>query len=77
VALTHLDPTRALRVVIDVAGAKFTRARGETLKASRVDSVNSFAAPRTVVPSPVSAQGGAGKLTLELPPASVTVVMLE
>jgi alpha-N-arabinofuranosidase len=77
VALTHLDPTHAIRIVIDVAGARFTRARGETLRAPRVDSVNTFDAPRTVVPTPVSAQSGAGKFTLELPPASVTVVTLE
>ena len=76
-ALTHLDPTRATSVTIDVAGAKFTRARGETLAAPRIDSVNTFDAPRAVTPVAVSARGSAGKLTLELAPASVTVVALE
>jgi alpha-N-arabinofuranosidase len=76
-ALAHLDPDRSTQVAIDVAGTKISRARGETLSAPRVDSVNTFDAPRAVVPKPVSAQGKGGKLVLELAPASVTVVALE
>jgi alpha-N-arabinofuranosidase len=77
VALVHLDPSHASKVAVEVAGAKFTRARGETLTAPHADSVNTFEAPRTVVPKPFSAQGSAGKLVLELAPASITVVSLE
>ena len=53
-------------------------ASGETLTAPKVDSVNTFDAPDTVVPKPISAkvQGG-GKLTLTLVPKSVTVVSVE
>jgi alpha-N-arabinofuranosidase len=76
-ALAHLDPEQSTKISIDVAGAKFSRARGETLTAPRVDSVNTFDAPRAVVPKPISAQGKGGKLVLELAPASVTVVALE
>jgi alpha-N-arabinofuranosidase len=76
-ALAHLDPNQPVRVSVDVAGARFTRARGETLTAPRVDSVNTFDAPRAVVPKPVTAQGKAGKLVLDLAPASITVVALE
>jgi len=76
-ALAHLDPAHPVRVSIDVAGATFSRARGETLSAPRVDSVNTVAAPGTVTPKPVTAQSTRGGLVLELAPASVTVVALE
>jgi len=52
-------------------------ATGETLTAPKVDSVNSFEAPNTVVPKPVSVKAQNGKLTLMLEPKSVTVVALE
>ena len=76
-AITHLDPNRTAQVSIAVAGGKFKRARGETLAAPRVDSVNTFEAPKTVVPRAVQAQASGGALKLSLPPASVTVVALE
>jgi alpha-N-arabinofuranosidase len=74
-AVTNLDPKRAASAV--VTGGKFNRARGETLTAPRVDSVNTFDAPRTVAPQPYSAQARGGQLTLQLAPASITVVSLE
>jgi len=76
-ALAHLDPSRPVSVSIDVPGAKFSRAHGETLSAPRIDSVNTFDAPATVTPKPIAARGKAGKLVLDLAPASVTVVELE
>jgi alpha-N-arabinofuranosidase len=76
-ALAHLDPDRPVRVSLEIGGAKFTRARGETLAAPRIDSVNTFQAPRTVVPAPVAARAASGQLALDLAPASVTVVALE
>jgi alpha-N-arabinofuranosidase len=76
-ALTHLDPEHPVSITVDVAGAKFTRARGETLRAPRIDSVNTFDSPKAVSPQPVSARAAGGKLSLELAPASVTVVALE
>jgi alpha-L-arabinofuranosidase len=76
-AVSNLDPTKPTQVAIDVAGAKFTRARGETLAAPRVDSVNTFAAPTTVAPKPFRADASGGKLKLSLAPASVTVIALE
>jgi alpha-N-arabinofuranosidase len=77
VALTNLDPTRAARVDLAVAGSTATRARGETLVAPRLDSVNTFDSPALVVPKPYSAKGTRGKIPVELAPASVTVVALE
>jgi alpha-L-arabinofuranosidase len=76
-ALTNLDATRPAEVAIDVAGASFTRARGETLTAPRVDSVNTLEAPDAVAPRPYQAKASGGKLKLKLAPASVTVVALE
>ena len=76
-AVSNLDPGRASQVTLDVPGTKFKRARGETLTAPRVDSVNTFEAPRTVAPKPFQAQASGGALKLSLPPSSVTVVVLE
>jgi alpha-L-arabinofuranosidase len=77
VALTNLDPARAARVELAIAGSSATRARGETLLAPKLDSVNTFEAPSTVAPKPYSAKGSKGKIPVELAPASVTVVSLE
>jgi alpha-N-arabinofuranosidase len=76
-AVTNLDPRQATQVAIDFKGATFRRARGETLAAPRVDSVNTFETPKTVTPRPVQAAVSGGKLKLSLAPASVTVVGLE
>ena len=52
-------------------------AKGQTLTASQVDSVNTFSTPTTVVPKPVSAIVNGGRLTLTVEPKSVTVISLE
>ncbi len=74
-ALTNLDANRPAD--IDIAGSKAARARGETLAAPKIDSVNTFAAPTTVVPKPVSFKAANGKVRVKLAPASVTVIALE
>ena len=51
-------------------------ATGQTLTAGKVDSVNTFEAPNTVAPKPISAKVQGGKLTIKLEPKSVTVVSL-
>jgi alpha-N-arabinofuranosidase len=76
-AVSNLDPGRAAQVVLDVDGAGFKRARGETLTAPRVDSVNTFDAPTTVVPKPFVGEASGGQVKLSLAPASITVVALE
>jgi alpha-N-arabinofuranosidase len=76
-AVVNLDPRAATSVVIDVPGNSYQRARGETLAAPRVDSVNTFDAPNTVAPKPVVAQVSGKQLKLPLAPASLTVVALE
>ena len=76
-AVTNLDPSRSVEVELNLVGATARSARGETLTAARVDSVNSFEAPEAVVPKPLSAEARGGKLVLKLEPKSVSVVSLE
>jgi alpha-N-arabinofuranosidase len=76
-AVSNLDPRRTTEIALEVSGTAVKRARGETLTAPRVDSVNTFEAPRTVAPKAFSADSSGGKLKLSLAPASITVVGLE
>ena len=75
-AVTNLDPTRPVEVSARLAGITPKTVSGETLTAAAVDSVNSFEAPRTVVPKPVSAKLVGDELTLTLEPKSVTVLSI-
>jgi alpha-N-arabinofuranosidase len=77
VAITNLDPTRAATVELGVRGAKSTHARGETLAAPSVDTVNTFDKPKAVAPKPIAARSSGGKSSVTLPPASVTVLSLD
>jgi alpha-N-arabinofuranosidase len=65
-----------VNIDLAIAGAKFRSAAGETLTAARVDSINTFDAPRTVTPQPLRATMDAGRLRVELPPKSVNVITL-
>jgi alpha-N-arabinofuranosidase len=76
-AITNVDPNQPVEIEASVTGIAPKSAAGETLTAPQVDSVNTFEAPRTVVPRPVSAKAQAGKLALRLEPKSVTVVSVE
>jgi alpha-N-arabinofuranosidase len=76
-AITNVDPNRPAETEVSLAGTNAKSAAGEMLTASKVDSVNRFDAPDTVVPKPVSAKAQDGKLTLELAPKSVTVIAVE
>jgi alpha-N-arabinofuranosidase len=73
-SLTNLDPTRPAEIAASLVGMKAASASGETLTASAIDSVNTFDAPKTVAPRPVSAQVQGDRLTLTLDPKSVTVL---
>jgi alpha-N-arabinofuranosidase len=73
-ALTNLDPNRPAEIEARLSGVAATAATGETLTAPGVDSVNTFEAPHTVAPKPVSAKVQGGRLTLRLEPRSVTVI---
>ena len=75
-ALTNIDPKRAIEFDLALTGLKAGSASGHTLAAPKIDSVNTFAAPDTVSPKAVSAKAANGKLVLSLAPQSVTVIAL-
>jgi hypothetical protein len=77
VEITNLDPEKPLQIHAELAGLAAKSASGETLTAPTVDSINTFAAPKTVVPKPISVKVQDGGLTLTVEPKSVTVVSLE
>jgi alpha-N-arabinofuranosidase len=78
-AVTNLDAVRPVTIELAVTGASVpAHARGETLAAPKVDSVNTFDKPTTVAPKAVVAtRNSAGRLTVTLAPASVTVLALD
>jgi alpha-N-arabinofuranosidase len=75
--LTNVDPNEPLEIEVNLVDIRAKSATGETLTAPKVDSVNTFDAPRTVVPKPISAKVQGGKLMLRLEPKSVTVISVE
>jgi alpha-L-arabinofuranosidase len=76
-AITNIDPAQPLEIDASLIGATVKSMVGETLTAPRVDSINSFDTPNTVVPKPITARAQNGKLVLTVPPMSVTVVAVE
>jgi alpha-N-arabinofuranosidase len=77
IEITNLDPDKPLGIDAEITGISARSAKGETLTAIGVDSVNTFTAPNTVAPRPISATVKDGKLTLTVEPKSVTVISLE
>ena len=77
VEITNVDPHQAAEVELKLTGINAKSASGETLTAPKMDSVNTFETPNTVVPKPISARTQGGKLILQLEPKSVTVVSVE
>jgi alpha-N-arabinofuranosidase len=76
-AITNLDPNQPIEIEASLSGMTAKSAAGQTLTAPKVDSVNTFDAPNTVIPKPVSAKVQGGKLALKLEPKSVTVIWIE
>lgn len=72
--ITNVDPNQPVEIAASLAGIKPKAATGETLTAAKVDSVNTFDAPNTVKPKPISVKVEGGKLKLTLEPKSVTVI---
>ena len=75
--ITNLDPNQSVDIEATLSGITAKSATGQTLTAPKVDSVNTFDAPNTVVPKPASVTVSGGKLALHLDPKSVTVVSIE
>jgi len=76
-AITNLDPDEPVEIEASVSGISAQTAAGETLTAPKVDSVNTFDAPNTVAPKPVSAKVQGQKFALKLEAKSVTVISVE
>jgi alpha-N-arabinofuranosidase len=72
-----LDPAEPLEVEADLGGIAAKSAKGQTLTAPAVDSINTFETPHTVMPKPVAGTVHDGKLTVTVEPKSVTVISLE
>lgn len=75
--VTNIDPNQPAEIEVSLAGRSAKSLVGQTLSALKVDSVNTFEAPDTVVPKAISAKAQGGKLVLQLQPKSVTVVSVE
>jgi alpha-L-arabinofuranosidase len=75
--VTNVDPNQSAEIELNVAGAGAKSAAGQTLTAPKVDSINTFDAPKTVMPKPISGKVENGKLTLTVEPKSVTVISVE
>jgi alpha-N-arabinofuranosidase len=75
--MTNIDPNQPADVELNITGVTAKSAVGETLTAPKVDSVNTFDAPDVVTPKAISAKAQNGRLVLQLPPKSVTVVSIE
>ena len=77
VQITNVDPNRAVEINLKTIGMTAKSATGETLTAPKVDSINTFKKPDTVMPQSISARTANGKLILNLEPKSITVVSIE
>jgi alpha-N-arabinofuranosidase len=75
-ALTNLDAQRPVTISASLAGYTPRSAKGETLTAPQVDSVNTFEAPQAVAPRTISPGVQGGTVTMTLDPRSVTVITL-
>jgi alpha-N-arabinofuranosidase len=76
-SLTNVDPESPARIEVRVDGASVSAATGEVLTAPAVDSINTFEAPDVVAPQPLNVTVGDGRVVLELPPKSVSVIALQ
>jgi alpha-N-arabinofuranosidase len=74
VAVTNVDPNRPATITASLAGLTPRSATGQTLTGPGVDSVNTFEAPTTVAPKPITARVQGGTVTLTVEPRSVTVI---
>ncbi len=75
-ALTNVDPSRPVEIDVALQGASGGSVTGETLTGPRVDSINTFDAPQTVVPKPLQASLTGNRLTATLEPKSVSVLVI-
>ena len=77
IALTNIDPNRPANFAISLPGITAAQVQGQVLTAPKIDSVNTFQAPNTVTPRPVTSPVKDGALAVTLAPASVMVLTLD
>ena len=77
ISLVNLDPNKAREVTLSFTGLKARAAKGEVLTAPNVNSINTFAAPGTVVPKAIAGKVGGGKVTVALPSKAVAVLAID
>ncbi len=75
-SLVNLDPDRPAMVRLAIEGVRAGGASGTVLTAPAVNSINTFDAPETVVPRPISGRTSGGALAIELPAKSVAVLAI-
>lgn len=75
-SIVNLDPRRPARVSAAIAGVRVKSVAGEVLTAASIDSHNDFDGVINVQPAAITGKVADGKLLLELPPRSVTVVAI-
>ncbi len=73
-AITNVDPTRPADLSFRLSGTTVRSASGETLTGPAVDAVNTFDAPATVSPKPISAVVTGDRVSVTVAPRSVTVL---
>jgi alpha-N-arabinofuranosidase len=73
-SFTNVDPQRPAEISTTLTGITPRSASGETLTGTAIDSVNTFEAPETVTPKPAQVRLDGQRLSLTLPPKSVTVI---
>jgi alpha-N-arabinofuranosidase len=76
-ALVNTDPSRAVEVAVDVAGAKVKGAAGKVLTSAAMDAHNTFQNPQVIKPAAYSARAAGGKLPIKMPAKAVMVLALE
>jgi alpha-N-arabinofuranosidase len=76
-SLVNRDPDSQAEVEIEVDGAEVTGADGQVLTGPELDSHNTFDDPDAVEPGALTVRVQRGRLAIELPPKSVTVVALD
>lgn len=76
-ALVNLDPNNPSRVMANFQGYSATGAKGRTLSASAMDTRNTFEEPDSVKPQAIEVTLEEGKLLVDLPEKSVTVITLK
>jgi alpha-N-arabinofuranosidase len=74
ISLTNVDPKAPVAITTMLSGMTARSASGEVLTGAAIDSVNTFEAPDAVAPKPAAVTLAGNRLSVMLPPHSVTVV---